>query len=294
MERLNLAGRFGIFSCQQSPGRGKKFWPGVRRFGNTLAASENREVFDFSGSHKRSLAFMLAARGMFMTNERTSPVLAFDVYGTLIDPFHMEEHLRAAFGEKAKEASELWRGKQIEYSFRRALMKKYRAFDACTAQALRFVGAQLGISLSEETQAHLLSKYRQLPAYPDVAGALDRFAAREFTIVACSNGTESAVRESLDHVGILPRFSKIVSVDSIRTFKPDPAVYEYLVSELRAPRETVWLISSNPFDVIGAKACGLRAAWVQRDPKRAFDPWEFEPDLVVQGRAELPDKLNSR
>jgi 2-haloacid dehalogenase len=235
---------------------------------------------------------MLAARGIFMADERPGPVLVFDVYGTLIDPFHMEEHLRAAFGEKAKEASELWRGKQIEYSFRRALMKKYRPFDTCTAQALRFVSAQLGVSLSEEAQAHLLSKYQQLPAYPDVIGALDQLAARGCTIAACSNGTESAVRGLLHHSGILPRFNKIVSVDPIRTFKPDPAVYEHLVAELRTRREMAWLISSNPFDVIGAKACGLRTAWVQRDPKRVFDPWEFEPDLVVHGLAELPGKLN--
>jgi len=137
----------------------------------------------------------------------------------------------------------------------------------------------------------LLSKYQELPAYPDVTGALDELAARGFTITACSNGTESAVRASLGHVGILSRFGKIVSVDPIRTFKPDPAVYEYLVDELHAQRETVWLISSNPFDVIGARACGLRTAWVQRDPKRVFDPWEFEPDLIVHGLAELSGKL---
>jgi 2-haloacid dehalogenase len=237
---------------------------------------------------------MLAARGISMANERSHPVLAFDVYGTLLDPFRMEEHLRPAFGEKAKEASELWRSKQIEYSFRRALMKKYRAFDVCTAQALRFVSAQLGIALSEEAQAHLLSKYQQLPAYPDVTAALDELASQGFTITACSNGTEDAVRGSLDHAGILPRFSKIVSVDPLRTFKPDPAVYEYLAIELRAEKEMIWLISSNPFDVIGAKACGLRTAWVQRDPKRVFDPWEFEPDAIVHSLTELKDVLEFR
>ena len=228
-----------------------------------------------------------------MPNERPNPVLAFDVYGTLIDPFRMEEHLRADFGEKAKEASELWRGKQIEYSFRRALMKKYRNFDACTAQALRFVSAQFGISLSEEAQEKLLSKYMQLPAYPDVTGALDALAAQGFAIAACSNGTERTVCGLLDHAAVLSHFSRIVSVDPIRTFKPDPAVYDYLVAELRTRREMVWLISSNPFDVIGAKACGLRTAWVQRDPKRVFDPWEFEPDLIVQGLVDLPEKLNA-
>jgi 2-haloacid dehalogenase len=234
---------------------------------------------------------MLAARGNFMSNEQSGLVLAFDVYGTLIDPFYMEEHLRQAFGEKAKEATELWRAKQIEYSFRRALMKKYLPFDVCTAQALRFVSAHLGISLSEEAQANLMSKYPQLPAYQDVTDALGECAAQGFTIAACSNGTESAVRALLRNAGILQYFAKIVSVDPIRTFKPDPAVYEYLVAELQARRDRVWLISSNPFDVIGARACGLRTAWVQRDPKRVFDPWEFQPDLVVNGLAELPAKL---
>jgi len=228
-----------------------------------------------------------------MPNERPKAVLAFDVYGTLIDPFHMEEHLRGAFAEKAKEASELWRGKQIEYTFRRALMKKYQPFDVCTAQALRFVCRHLGIPLSEELQAQLMAKYLQLPSYPDVTGALEEFASQGFTIAACSNGTANAVRAVLDHSGVLARFSKIVSVDPIRTFKPDPAVYEYLVAELHARRDMVWLISSNPFDVIGAKACGLRTAWVQRDPKRVFDSWEFEPDIVVHGLAELQGRLKS-
>ncbi len=228
-----------------------------------------------------------------MPNERLKPVLAFDVYGTLIDPFHMKEHLRAAFGERAKEASELWRSKQIEYSFRRALMKKYRPFDACTAQALSFVSAQLGIPLSEEAHKALMSKYLQLPAFPDVTAALAELTAQGFTITAFSNGTESAVRAVLDHADVLTRFSRIVSVDPRRTFKPDPAVYEYLVAQLSVPKESVWMISSNPFDVIGAKACGLHTAWVQRDLKRIFDPWEFEPDLIVRGLAQLGRGLGS-
>ena len=246
---------------------------------------------ELRGSQKRASHFILAAQGIFMSNERAKTVLAFDVYGTLIDPFRMEEHLRAAFGEKAREASELWRSKQIEYSFRRALMKKYRNFDLCTAQALRFVSVQFGVSLSEEAEQKLLSKYLELPAYPDVPGALNELAAQGFTIAAFSNGTLSAVRGLLDHAGALRRFSKIVSVDAIRSFKPDPAVYEFLLAELGVGKEMVWLVSSNPFDVIGAKACGLRAAWVQRDPKRAFDPWEYEPDLIVHGLGELPGKL---
>jgi 2-haloacid dehalogenase len=138
---------------------------------------------------------------------------------------------------------------------------------------------------------NLMAKYLELPAYPDVAAALAEFASRGFQNVACSNGTERAVRASLESVGLMSRFSKVVSVDALRTFKPDPAVYEYLVAESGVPREKVWLISSNPFDVIGAKACGLRTAWVQRDAKRIFDPWGIEPDVAVHSLGELPGLL---
>ncbi len=226
---------------------------------------------------------------------KTSPsdsALAFDVYGTLIDPFHMEEHLQPAFGERAREASELWRAKQMEYSWRRAIMKKYQDFNHCTEQALRFVCAQLGVALSGESLHSLMNLYLRLPAYADVPTALESLAARGFKIMACSNGTESAVRGLLEHAGVLQHFSGIVSVDRIATFKPDPAVYEYLAAEAHAAKQNVWLISSNPFDVIGAKACGLQTAWVRRDPKRAFDPWEFEADLVVSGLGELCERLN--
>ena len=229
-----------------------------------------------------------------MLNNPAKPVLALDVYGTLIDPLSMESHLRAHFGESARQATELWRAKQLEYSFRRALMKKYVSFDVCTAQALRLVAAQFGISLSTESEDRLLSRYRHLPPYPEVAAALEEIAAQGFDVVAFSNGTPRAVRTALDHAGILARFRKIVSVDAVRSFKPDPAVYEHLVAEVQAPREALWLISSNPFDVIGAKACGLRAAWVKRDAKRVFDPWEFEPDLIVHGLNELKVILRER
>ena len=228
-----------------------------------------------------------------MPEQKARPVLAIDVYGTLIDPFSMETHLRSAFGEKAREVSEVWRSKQLEYSFRRALMKKYMTFGVCTAQALDYVAAHFGVTLSEEVRKSLLQKYGQLPPYPEAVAALKELALQRLEMVAFSNGTESAVRGVLEHAGLLPHFHKIVSVDAVRTFKPDPEVYEHLVTETRAPRNSLWVISSNAFDVIGAKACGLRAAWVRRDPKRALDPWEFDPDMVVSDLSELRGKLAS-
>ena len=153
-------------------------------------------------------AAMLARRGFFMTIDPSNTVLAFDVYGTLIDPFHMEEHLRPAFGERAREASELWRSKQLEYSFRRALMKKYVDFNH-----VHRAGAAIRVRTTWRrtfggSSADLMDRYLKLPAYADVPAALESLAARGFQIVACSNGTESAVRGLLDHAGVLRRFQR--------------------------------------------------------------------------------------
>jgi 2-haloacid dehalogenase len=85
----------------------------------------------------------------------------------------------------------------------------------------------------------------------------------------------------------------MVSVDDLGTFKPDPRVYEYLSQRLETPIEETWLVSSNAWDVIGAKNAGLRAAWIQRSPQAIFDPWNVEPDLVATDLRELASKLDA-
>lgn len=220
-------------------------------------------------------------------------VLAFDIYGTLIDPYSIEEHLRPIFGDRSKEASELWRTKQIEYSFRRALMDNYQNFNACTQQALTYIAAQAGVLLSERQRRELMDQYQRLPAYQDAASALASLREKGYRLIAFSNGTESGVRTLLENAGIIENFNGIISADEVKTFKPDPAVYDYLAKKTAVPKGFIWLISSNPFDVIGAKCRDLKAAWVQRDPKRLFDPWEFSPDLTVHGLQELADRLEA-
>ena len=217
--------------------------------------------------------------------------LAFDVYGTLVDPNGMEAQLEPFFGSQAKKATEIWRGKQVEYSFRRALMRRYVDFDSCTAQALVYVSELLGVALSPADQQALLAQYRSLPAFSDALPALQDLAARGHQLVAFSNGTEKAVRILLDHAGLLGHFQAVISVDDVQSFKPDPAVYAYLAKRTGQPVSAIWMISSNPFDVIGAKSCGLRSAWVRRDKNRIFDPWEFPPDLTAGSLLDLAAAL---
>jgi len=228
------------------------------------------------------------------TEVRAPPgIIALDIYGTVIDPAAIAVHLSEAFDTRAKLAAQLWRERQLEFTFRRALMRRYVDFDLCTAQALTCVSAQLGVNLDEEDRRALLDSYLRLPAFPDVKPGLETLRAGGYRVVALTNGTEKSVRALLQQAGVGEYFEMILSADTIKTFKPDPAVYQLVQRAADMPEEKVWLVSGNPFDIIGAKACGLKAAWVRRDPARVFDPWEFPPDAVVQNLKELHDVLQS-
>ena len=217
--------------------------------------------------------------------------MALDVYGTLVDPAGMAVRLGASFGARAQGAAQLWREKQLEYTFRRALMRKYADFDVCTLQALRYVSASLSVTLDEAEEHALLEAYLHLPAFTDVRDGLAMLRRAGYRLVALTNGTLHSARSVLQNAGISEFLEDVLSVEPIATFKPDPAVYA-LLEKLSAGRaEPAWLVSGNPFDVIGAKAAGLRAAWLRRDPQRIFDPWEFSPDLVVRNLEELCQKL---
>ncbi len=213
--------------------------------------------------------------------------IGFDVYGTLVNPLSMQRHSAALVGDAAGQFAARWRETQIAYAFRRALMRRYVNFDVCTAQALAHTARTLGVALSEADQAELLARYGQLDAFPDVMPGLAALRAQGHRLVAFSNGVEASLRALLEHAGLLDYLEAIVSVDDVRTFKPDPAVYHYLAQRLGTPPDETWLVSANGWDVIGAKAAGLRAAWLRRDPRALFDPWEFAPDVTVGNLAAL-------
>jgi 2-haloacid dehalogenase len=218
--------------------------------------------------------------------------IGFDIYGTLVDPLEMNEHLRPVVGEKlADRFSELWRNKQIEYTFRRALMRRYEDFGVCTRQSLIYTANSLGVDLSEGEQERLVEEYQNLQPFPDVIPGIKALESKAYTLVAFSNGVEATARTLLDQAGVLEHLHGVISVDDVKTFKPDPEVYHYLARRLGTEPSEIWLVSSNPFDVIGAKAAGLAAAWIQRKPDARFDPWEIEPDLVAPDLKALAQRL---
>ncbi len=220
-----------------------------------------------------------------------SVTLAFDVYGTLIDTHGVVYKLQKVAGDKAQAFSQTWRDKQLEYSFRRGLMKNYQNFAVCTSHALDYTCRYYKITLIKEQKMELLDSYRALPAFDDVVDSLARLKAAGFRLYAFSNGSADTVETLLSAAGIRDFFLGIVSVDDLKSFKPDPAVYSHFIKKSEASISDTWLISSNPFDVIGAISAGMRAAWVQRSKEAIFDPWGVEPTLTIASLRELPEKI---
>ncbi len=127
-----------------------------------------------------------------------SQTIAFDVYGTLVDPLEMSRHLQMMVGDKAEALSKLWREKQVEYAFRRGLMGRYEPFGVCTLQALNYAMEVLDVSLSTEQQGFLMAQYQQLQAYADVIPGIESLKAQGHYCVAFSNGPAVKVKELLD------------------------------------------------------------------------------------------------
>ncbi len=219
--------------------------------------------------------------------------LAFDVYGTLIDTHGVVTQLAELVPGDPREFSNTWRSKQIEYSFRRALMQNFEDFSVCTRDALEYACAYHQVSIPPDKKRLLLAIYRRLPAFPEVKEAITALADASYTMFAFSNGSQEAIEGLLTHAGIRPYFAGVVSTSDLKSFKPNPAVYAYFLRRANALASAAYLISSNPFDVIGARSAGLGAIWVQRSPNAIFDPWGIDPSLVIHNLTALPKSLGS-
>ena len=221
-----------------------------------------------------------------------SKVLAFDVYGTLTDTNGVEKAL-SKHTQDPVSFSRLWRAKQLEYSFRRGLMKSYLSFTECTRQSLKYTAAYYGVALGREEMELLMSVYTTLPAFPDVAPTLQKLRDENYSLFAFSNGPAAAVKTLLRDANILRYFQDIVSTEEVSSFKPDPAVYRHFAKRAGCPPENVWLVSANSFDVLGAVFFGMKAVWIQRNPAMILDPWEREPTLILNRFADLPQSIET-
>ena len=212
---------------------------------------------------------------------------AFDIYGTLIDPMALGKVLKGMIGNKAQSFNNLWRDKQLEYSFRKAAMKQFNHFSECTKQALKYCDDFFKTKLTESQKGELLGMYRKLPAYVESESCLSKLKEKGHEIIAFSNGKKEDLISLFEHAEIIQHFDQIISVDAVQTFKPSPEVYELLIQKSSSSKENTWLVSSNSFDIIGAAAMDLKTIWLKRNPNAVFDPFGLQYTITFDNLSDI-------
>jgi 2-haloacid dehalogenase len=186
----------------------------------------------------------------------------FDAYGTLFDVHSAVARLRPRLGEQADALSQLWRTKQLEYTWLRALMGRHADFWQVTGDALDYALART--DADRALREPLMQAYLALAAYPEVPEVLRRLRAGRLKTAILSNGEPKMLAAGASSAKIDGLLDAILSVEDVGVFKPDPRVYQLAVDRLAVEAGAIAFQSSNAWDVHGAACFGLRPVWVNR------------------------------
>jgi 2-haloacid dehalogenase len=219
---------------------------------------------------------------------RSVRALVFDAYGTLFDPFAVKTRAEELFPGNGAALSQLWRAKQLEYSWLRTLMGRYENFWKITEDALVFSCRTLKLSCDEHQRKQLMQVYLVLPAFPDVKPTLEKLSSLSLSIL--SNGTPEMLSPLVAANNMGHFFRNIFSVDALRMYKPRPEVYQHAVASLGVPKEAIGFISSNYWDIAGATSFGFRTYWLNRQSV-VPDELGVTPTATLPNLAELPAQL---
>ncbi|KIW00888.1 haloacid dehalogenase, type II [Verruconis gallopava] len=232
-------------------------------------------------------------------------VLAFDAYGTLLSTESIAKKLASHFGEdRANAVAAKWRLYQLEYTWRANSMNMYEPFSSITRKSLRHALKEQGLWLDEDDVKGVMSAYDSLSTFPDVKPALDAIVKeRDLTCVVFSQGTyamvSASVNKSPDLGPYAAIFKDIVVVEEVRKFKPAPETYDHLVQKLGRQKgdfDGLWLVSGNPFDIVGSRAMGMNAVWVDRAGTGWMDSLgepNLRPSIIVKSLGEVVAKVRA-
>jgi 2-haloacid dehalogenase len=187
----------------------------------------------------------------------------FDAYGTLFDVHSAVARLRADVGPKADELSQIWRTKQLEYTWLRSLMGRYVDFWQVTGDALDYALMRAGVAQGP-IRDRLMEAYLELDAYPEVPAMLARMKAAGLRTAILSNGEPNMLEAAVNGAGLSGLLDDVLSVDRLKIYKPHPSVYQLAVDRLGVRADAIAFQSSNAWDVHGAAVFGFRAVWINR------------------------------
>jgi 2-haloacid dehalogenase len=208
----------------------------------------------------------------------------FDAYGTLFDVHAAIARHRLAAGPDADRFSEAWRAKQLEYTWTLTLAGRYVDFWTLTRRALAFAFARFP-SVDRALEPRLLDAYLVLDAFPDAHAVLRRLKAQGRLTAILSNGSPDMLQSAVSAAKLPEMLDAVISVDAIRMYKPRPEVYALATAHLKVQPPEIMFVSSNRWDIMGAAACGLGTAWVNRS--NAPDEYEHAPGAVLRDLGSL-------
>jgi 2-haloacid dehalogenase len=210
----------------------------------------------------------------------------FDAYGTLFDVNSAARTAQDALGEKWQPLAELWRTKQLQYTWLRGLAGHHADLWQVTGDALDFALSTLRLE-DAVLRARLMNLYTVLSAYPEVPDTLQRLKAAGMKLAVLSNGTPAMLTAAATNAGIADLFDAVLSVEEVKVYKPHPSVYELACKRLDVDRSRICFLSSNGWDAYSAKAFGFRVLWCNRfgqAPERIPET----PDAQIATLVELP------
>lgn len=216
--------------------------------------------------------------------------LVFDAYGTLFDVHSVISACNQNFPDQGAALSQRWRAKQLEYTWLRSLMGRYEDFWQVTESALVFACKSLSLSCSPATRTQLMEAYLRLDPYTEVREALT--ALSNYPLAILSNGSPRMLHAVVKSAGLEGVFSHVISVDELKIYKPSPRVYQLACQKMGVPETSIGFVSSNSWDVIGAKAFGFWTCWVNRSAAPG-DELGVTPDVTVKTLAGLVDVLKA-
>jgi len=213
----------------------------------------------------------------------------FDAYGTLFDFNSAVNKYRDRLGSHADQVSALWRTKQLEYTWLRSLMKKHKDFWQVTQDALDYALDACDMR-DEALREDLIGAYMKLDCYPDVPETLRILKRNGLKLAILSNGSPVMLEAAVKSSGIEDLFDRILSVEEVGVYKPDPRVYRLAEHSLKVPIHNIVFLSANSWDAVGAASAGLKVTWINRFGQRR-ERLPAQPDREIRLLSELTKVL---
>ena len=215
-------------------------------------------------------------------------VIAFDVNETLLDLEALDPHFVRVFGDAS--VRPLWFAQMLQLAFIGIIAGEYIDFTTAQRRALRMLAARRGVRLTETDAVAIADQMTHLPPHNDVVPALDRLGRSGSLVVALTNSPGSVAEAQLRNAGIRDRFAQAFSADAVRRLKPAPEPYRMVAERTGVAPGEVMLVAAHGWDISGALAAGLRAAFVAR-PGAVLDPEGAQPEIVGAGLAAVVDRI---